>query len=771
VAIVLCFIALGAIPPAFAEEADTETLAVVVEVVSPFDVPRWMAPAFEQHISSWLANSSRVELIDKKTVVRSCAPEDPPCALAAFRQAGIDVAVRGYLSENELRYTVHELWTPGLVSKGTIAIAGASSESLQKDIVRAIHPIVSVGGLIADKGALASASAAESPEVQRLWRHPRRWVVFFGLLGCFLMLPYVVALSLAPRDWRRLSASQSLKPTVALGIFLLALAMIFDTRPPQHDLRTGNPWVWGLYLIGAIAWSAVTLGTMRAVFPRLAGFDRVGHRDVIRLLRVWLVVAVQRTLLLALLCGPPLLLFLQIFAWLEIPNTATALVFLPMAVLFIRYWYACVVDVAALGLDRRLVMGEASRDNPWHDEIKGYVGGYLRRMGWDFDRRQLERILFLPGEGLRVCSYGGGLVHSRVIIPLRLLRVALGQPEEPEIPDHQFTWNDYTRGLVRPKKSERKKPQQTTSILMPMKAIGTAARHVIESAKSRKERRRRTSHGDASPRRALGFAPTLLGQITPAREGDLLPLVSDNPEDLLVVRELLAEHHPFPYPDPDEEPDDTDPTDRDFLFGVLCRELGAVVRGDDQLWTLGAPFAYIPRIQRVHGLIGRLYERWLSRYVAILGDAYAALNFARHHLVQYLEFLRTDRTGFMTARANRTELRDVSKVIFSTVADERGGRIGQSMRASPLNRLTWLSFFSRDAIRERRDFHVRNLAIAVMLGAVTAGVLAGVLRAVDYHPRYVEWRRKEQERISRSSSLAKSSNPTPIQKESDAKTR
>src|SRR5439155_21875985 len=113
-------------------------------------------------------------------------------------------------------------------------------------------------------------------------------------------------------------------------------------------------------------------------------------------------------------------------------------------------------------------------------------------------------------------------------------------------------------------------------------------------------------------RKPLGQAATLLGYATPA-PGQLVPLISDNPQDLAIVRELLSEHYPWFAPDPDEEYDATDPTDKDFLFGALVHELGVARRNETQLATL--PLA-----------LGRSAARLTRRVRLGLARRYAALN-------------------------------------------------------------------------------------------------------------------------------------------------
>jgi len=71
-------------------------------------------------------------------------------------------------------------------------------------------------------------------------------------------------------------------------------------------------------------------------------------------------------------------------------------------------------------------------------------------------------------------------------------------------------------------------------------------------------RKQKTSYPGAQ-RKPLGQAATLLGYVTPA-PGQLVPLISDSPQDLAIVRELLSEHYPWFAPDPTRNT--TDRSDR-----------------------------------------------------------------------------------------------------------------------------------------------------------------------------------------------------------------
>jgi hypothetical protein len=211
----------------------------------------------------------------------------------------------------------------------------------------------------------------------------------------------------------------------------------------------------------------------------------------------------------------------------------------------------------------------------------------------------------------------------------------------------------------------------------------------------------------------------LLGHVTPA-PGQLVPLISDSPQDLAIVRDLLSEHYPWFAPDPDEEYDATDPTDKDLLFGALAHELGAVRRNETQLATLRLA-------------LGRRVARLTSRARARLADSYAALNFARHHLIQYLYYAWTKNTDALTARARPARLHEVSTRILAELSDPRA-QPPRAIRA----RLTWLSKFFAEPIVDRRGVLAGRLAMAAVIAALLVAAGIAVRRSIGYHPTYIE---------------------------------
>ncbi|HET7499742.1 MAG TPA: hypothetical protein VFK02_02035, partial [Kofleriaceae bacterium] len=322
------------------------------------------------------------------------------------------------------------------------------------------------------------------------------------------------------------------------------------------------------------------------------------------------------------------------------------------------------------------------------------------RTGWDLDPRLLAQVVFLPGKQIDgVASYGGGATHVRIVIDRELLVMALGPLIEDRPDEKPAQWPDWTTGWVAPDPGRR----------------SPGAAPPPHDLRGRKPK---PSYPGVQ-RKPLGQPATLLGHVTPA-PGQLVPLISDSPQDLAIVRDLLSEHYPWFAPDPDDEYDATDPTDKDLLFGALARELGAVRRNETQL-------------QALRLVLGRRVARLTSRARARLADSYAALNFARHHLIQYLHYGWKHDADALTARARPAQLHEVSTRILAEVCAPQA-RPPRAIRA----RLVWLSQLFAEPIVDRRGVLAGRVAVGAVIAALLAVAGIAVKRSIEYHPTYVE---------------------------------
>jgi hypothetical protein len=242
--------------------------------------------------------------------------------------------------------------------------------------------------------------------------------------------------------------------------------------------------------------------------------------------------------------------------------------------------------------------------------------------------------------------------------------------------------------------------------------------------------------------RLLGQNATLLGWVLPQPAPRGIPLISDTQEDFGVVKRLLSEHYSAFAAD-DDEVDDTDPRQKDFLFGALLRQIGVVARHDvyfatialswDDVSSRAGWFSHVLRTPLT------LYEWFIAGPAARVADAYAALNSGLHHLVQYLCFLRGTGETLLTARADLPRLAGTSRIMVTEVQrSEPSVRERQAFNATPRDRVVWLASIFHGQLfpgRLRWGRMIVALAVAALAGVLTA---QSISQAVAYHPIYVE---------------------------------
>ena len=486
-----------------------------------------------------------------------------------------------------------------------------------------------------------------------------------------------VAIVVEPRALQYALTREGVAPvrgTIALPIDRQSLGGVIKDalrRLVPHPAAPTSTSAALVFLLGGLAWGLALGVCVPIAFPPLGGLHRVDHSELGRALRAWLALAARRSATLALLLAA-----LGAVLWLGDP-VLTLGVIAPSIILAARFAWLAAARILARRLDRTLVDG-----NDWHDHVRAYYVGYLRRANLDVDEEALARVRFLPGKTDRVAVYGGS--YTRVVIPRAMLEAALapyGRPHDIAKPRlSTLHWTYWSNGLVMPTTADDK--LATRSDRDPKTSI-----HLNDD----------TAH----ERLALGEPPTLTGIVEPVAFD---PRTSYRPaEDPLWLDW-----------DPGEEFDGTDAGDRDFLFGVIAHAMGVAQRGEDRAETFRLAFPRIPRAS--------------SR----LADLYAVLHGARHHLAQYIAWQLWHRDDLLTARAYVPQLEHRSRSIL-TALDTDPAEDQPALRA----RLQWLRGFI-DPRATRKVSQRRRLAIAFALLAALAGVAALVVQAALYHSTYEE---------------------------------
>jgi hypothetical protein len=662
---------------------------IVIDLTPAPGVPAWFASSFEQTIARQLAGFERLGTTPKQNISQGGCGADTgrACKLRSYRAAGIDVVLFGTVRESTIDYELYQTWTPARLEAGDMDIGRAQTVvGLEHETRDALHAVLKHGGLLDQKPYLfehevAGASAAAS------WSATQFALVLAVIVLLCLPFVWAVLIGRTPRAVLRMRSARR------VGVAAALLALVAVEPGSIAGLAAASPAL--LAGFGGVGWGAFAVHLARSAFPPLDGLERMPHGDLVRILKTWCFAAGERLVVLAIGYGGLLVLLVWLAETLGIVAPWTGLVIAPAGLWLSQLWLSAWVDCIAARLDRRMVEGAPAADNPWSREVADYLNGYVRRTGWDLDPALLRQVVFLPGKHVPggVVAYGGGATHVRIVIDRELLVMAMGPLIETKPDEKPVVWPDWTLARVGP----------------------AGKREATHEARARKQR----PSYPGMQRKPLGQPATLLGYVTPA-PGQLVPLISDNPQDLAIVRQLLSEHYPWFAPDPDEEFDATDPTDKDLLFGALVYALGMARRNDAQLATLKLA-------------LGKHAARIASPIRARVADAYATLNFARHHLIQFLHYSWRHDTAALTARARPTRLAAVSRQLLRDVVDAK-----QPPPAALRGRLVWLSQFFADPIVDGRAMIIRRITAGVAAAAVVVLLGIAVQQSIAYHPIYVE---------------------------------
>lgn len=725
---------VGASPGAVRAKAGVPAQgSVVLEIIRGEEAPSWLAAALEEHLTRELSTYERLRVHRRDEAVRTACGPDEACIVRRYGDEDVDIVFVADINPAVLRYRLYETWTPSKVREGRLSLERLRSLiGLRQSLLRAFGPVLTPGGLLDQKPYRARLSPP--PATQPRTVEAVHGALFLVALATFFLIPILVAVrsvvrsDQAPSPRARLVlVSRNLWPAGSVAVVALvgaAAAVVWGAPWSAVDVPDDARWLFGL--IGGAAWGVFVMSNVRFAVPLLSGLDRVAHRDVFRLIRAWLHVGALRFAALSLYYLPFGWATVRAAQWLGLSPTAAIVFFAPVVGLGARLWLSTWIHALTLYLDQRLVLGEVGPDNPWHREVSQYFVGYLRRTGWSLEPEVLGAILFLPGRQPGVFCYGGGLVGARVVIDEPTLQLAMGLAEKaPEDPE-EVALADWTNGVI--------------VAGGPPPALRTHRRRAHGlSARLRDRLTSMTGH----QRKQLGQAATLLGYVRP-EPGERVPLIADTVEDLEVVRGLLSEHYQWFAPDPDEDHDDSDPTDKDFLFGLLTFAVGRVARKDSQLGTI--PLAVQERADRsvrvvrgLHRAVRAVGGALIGRSGWVIADAYPALHYARHHHLQYLAYRWTDEDRYLTVRAGVDELERTSRAIFGQIRATRSEKAAETsrVRARFQKRMVWLSSFFAEPLVDKAERRIRWLAAAAVLLAVGAGIGASVYQAVVYHPSYV----------------------------------
>ena len=456
----------------------------------------------------------------------------------------------GTVRDATIDYELYQTWTPARLEAGEISIGRSQTVvGLEHETRDALHVVLKHGGLLDQKPYAFEHVIADANGAALSWT-TTQLAILLALLA-LLCLPFVWAVFIG-RTPRAILGMRS-----ARGIVVAAARARARRRRSRRDRQRGRVVVRGRRGTRRPRLGSIRVHLARSAFPPLDGLERVPHGDLVRILKTWCLAAAERLVVLAIGYGGLLVLLVWLGDELAVSALWTGLVIAPAGLWLAQLWLGAWVECIAARLDRRMVEGVPSSENPWSGEVADYLMGYVRRTGWDLDPALLRPVVFLPGKRVRgdVVVYGGGVTHVRIVIDRELLVMAMGPLIEGKSDEKPVAWPDWTLAQVGP----------------------AGRRDATHEARARKQK----PSYPGMQRKPLGQPATLLGYVPPA-PGELVPLISDNPQDLAIVRKLLSEHYPWFAPDPDEDRRDGSDRQRPAVRRARpCTRHGAAKRHAD----------------------------------------------------------------------------------------------------------------------------------------------------------------------------------------------
>jgi hypothetical protein len=512
------------------------------------------------------------------------------------------------------------------------------------------------------------------------------------------------------------------------------------------------------WLIAAIAgalWGFLFLRIGRFCLSHIKGVQQIGYHGLSRYIRSWTEVALAKILIVLFIFGIPAALVYALVVPRFATSEAAIMIVVPIAGVLVLFALQAWNTFATKALDQ--VYFRKVKHSPWDEKIRKYLQTQIRRHGADIPDYLLKRTYFHVSSKGEDVVYGGFGLKNRVIIPLEWAELALGAIPLYNRPD---LLKETAANL------EERRPMagyEMRSIVSPKGLLGKKMKtRSSEKAYDKFEAKLAKIHSDLTdpdhnpgPADPPPFAAQtgVWGFVLPNRQDESVPLIADNLQDLEVVEGLITEHHlQFAKPRMEEEFDDSDADQKDFLFGLLIRQMGVIARHESILATTGAFFwrllQSLPDLPaRPFVLIHRLYELNFARHPVFVADAFAVLNNAGHQLVQYIHLLNTKRRSMMTSRSGMVKLSHRTADIFERLRAELPSEPQRRSDDTTLdNRLIWLSNLISTPILLPDRARKRWLWAVVIAGLLTAFAMQALI-AFRYHPIYQDKIAKMQKQI------------------------
>ncbi len=409
----------------------------------------WIAEAFAQNIYRDLYGFKAVTSLPRSEVDTSqCHKLDSDCLLEKYRQAGVDIVFLGEFYQDKLKYRAYDTLSKSASEKIEVSLGSDTKlMSLRYQTLKLLKPFMEPGGTLDERSLSQAASMDKAAAIPWLWLS----VLLTALLTTWI-------LERRTDSYKSQKRFQQARKLAGL-IFLYKLIELGWTGklPFLIPLLGGATWAIFLYL------------TFRYILSPLPGLEGIQFRILFSVLRAWTYIFIFRAILLAVLLWPFLRMALSFGEHMNIAAENINYLGLPLAGLFEIFCIKVFFSFVASHMDKRLVSGASTSENPWSPHIKSYFLAYCERLGLEFDSDWLENVMFLPGNNdFDAISYGTSISKLRVVVHENVLEYAMGSLEElgRTEPANSLKHRDFLFGILLNEVGKLQRRSQYTTMIV-----------------------------------------------------------------------------------------------------------------------------------------------------------------------------------------------------------------------------------------------------------------------------------------------------------------
>jgi len=722
----------------------------------------WVVNALENNVYKDLSGYERVIPFKKLAQEQDCFKPRMPCILALYKKQQVDALMLAVVDVSGIDYEVYDVQNESLVKTGSIPIGqGSSLLKLRMGAFEAFKPFLEKGGILENRQYKTDSVSVEFGQQQHQFNDTRiRLLIFLAILSVF---PYF--LSFVGKPLRHPERSRIVLrwfyPFVIGCLSLIAYQYQLETSAAgtvfDVILKVSDGYHWIITGLGGAVWGYFFIINYKIVVPHLQGLERIKPKNILPVLQSCLYTLLVKSAFLLLFYAGFFYGVYQVGTLFSLNQEVILLLLIPLSGLYVLYWAGLILDVFSMSLDVRLAEGKPDYSNVWNEKVRKYFIAHLKRNGVSLSRKLVDDVVFLAGQHRGVIFYGGGFSRPRIAIEKDLIKFALGDiddfnPQETSVyVKKSFGTIVRQESLLQlvanlaPQTQTRKR--QTPRADRKREKAFQSVRYFFERTVEREIEGRLERGAGARTQGLRNSANVLEGVVLPQLAGkDQFPsLMSDNRDEMEIVAQLLIDNS-FKHDryDIEAEVDDSSEHDRDFLFGTLLHKFGGLLRRDDVFSTLYFYFRYKKGVQR------KPYNFLLSKYFAIVADAFVVLNFGLNHLMQHLYYQVTKNDAPLTKKGADSDILKSQDEILTQTKKLVAERKAKVIQTDELERLVWLSRFCQDAIESREE---NTRAQRLVRWAVSLGVLYVVsvvlLNAYNYHPIYQQIIEQERQEIAK----------------------